>query len=178
MELNAKYYENLHGLAHSVILGGSHFFDAGTGALEFLMAGAFNSPQHKRRPAVNVTPLIDVMFLLLIFFMVSSTFREDLAIDITLPKAESAASQDVTAKEIVVDRAGVTYFEGRPISEQELREALGAVLADDPRATLVLRADDRADFGRVLRVIDIARDLHVENLIIPTDPLESSPDRR
>ncbi len=141
------------------------------------MAGAFNSPKHKRRPSVNVTPLIDVMFLLLIFFMVSSTFREDLAIDITLPQAESAAAQDITAKEIVVDRAGVAYFEGRPVSEQELREALGAVLADDPRATLVLRADDRADFGRVLRVIDIARDLHVENLIIPTVPLEGSLER-
>ncbi len=142
------------------------------------MAGAFNSPQHKRKPSINVTPLIDVMFLLLIFFMVSSTFREDLAIDITLPKAESAAVQDITAREIVVDRAGVAYFEGSAVSEQELREALGAVLADDPRATLILRADERADFGRVLRVIDIARDLHVVNLIIPTDLLEASAEDR
>lgn len=142
------------------------------------MAGAFNSPQHKRKPSINVTPLIDVMFLLLIFFMVSSTFREDLAIDITLPQAESAAIQDITAKEIVVDRAGVAYFEGRAVSEQELREALAAVLADDPGAALVLRADGQADFGRVLRVIDIARDLKVENLIIPTDLLESNPEDR
>ena len=142
------------------------------------MAGAFNSPQHKRKPSINITPLIDVMFLLLIFFMVSSTFREDLAIDITLPKAESAAIQDITAKEIVVDRAGVAYFEGRAVSEQELREALAAVLADDPGAALVLRADGQADFGRVLRVIDIARDLKVENLIIPTDLLESNPEDR
>ena len=140
------------------------------------MAGVFNSPQHKRKPSVNVTPLIDVLFLLLIFFMVSSTFREDLAIDITLPAAESAVNQDLTAKEIAVDRAGVVYFEGRTVSEQELRQALRTVLEDDPRATLVLRADDRADFGRVLRVIDIARDLNVQNLIIPTDLLEESPE--
>ena len=142
------------------------------------MAGVFNSPQHKRKPSVNVTPLIDVLFLLLIFFMVSSTFREDLAIDITLPAAESAVNQDVTAKEIAVDRVGNFYFEGRTVSEQELRQALKSVLEDDPRATLILRADDRADFGRVLRVIDIARDLHVENLIIPTDLLESIPEDR
>lgn len=142
------------------------------------MAGIFNSPQHKRKPSVNVTPLIDVLFLLLIFFMVSSTFREDLAIDITLPAAESAVNQDVTAKEIAVDRAGIFYFEGRSVSEQELRRALRSVLEDDPRATLVLRADDRADFGRVLRVIDIARDLNVDNLIIPTDLLEENPEDR
>ena len=142
------------------------------------MAGAFNSPPQKRKPSINMTPLIDVMFLLLIFFMVSSTFREDLGIDITLPKAESAATQDITAKEIVVDQAGVAYFEGQVVSPQELREALAAVLADDPRATLVLRADDRADFGRVLRVIDIARDLNAANLIIPTDLLETNPEDR
>lgn len=142
------------------------------------MAGVFNSPQHKRKPSVNVTPLIDVLFLLLIFFMVSSTFREDLAIDITLPAAESAVNQDVTAKEIAVDRVGNFYFEGRTVSEQELRQALKSVLEDDPRATLILRADDRADFGRVLRVIDIARDLNVDNLIIPTDLLEENPEDR
>lgn len=142
------------------------------------MSGVFNSPQHKRKPAINVTPLIDVLFLLLIFFMVSSTFREDLAIDITLPAAESAVNQDVTAKEIAVDRAGALYFEGQSVSEQELRQAIGAVLEDDPRATLVLRADDRADFGRVLRVIDIARDLNAENLIIPTVLLEENPEVR
>ena len=142
------------------------------------MAGGFNSPQRKRKPSVNVTPLIDVLFLLLIFFMVSSTFREDLAIDITLPAAESAVNQDVTAKEIAVDRVGNFYFEGRTVSEQELRQALKSVLEDDPRATLILRADDRADFGRVLRVIDIARDLNVDNLIIPTDLLEENPEDR
>ena len=142
------------------------------------MAGAFNSPQHKRKPSINMTPPIDVMFLLLIFFMVSSTFREDLAIDITLPRAESAAIQDITAKEITVDEAGAAYFEGRAVTEQELREALAAVLAEKPDATLVLRADDRADFGRVLRVIDIARDLNVANLIIPTDLLEENPEDR
>lgn len=142
------------------------------------MAGVFNSPQHKRKPSVNVTPLIDVLFLLLIFFMVSSTFREDLAIDITLPAAESAVNQDVTAKEIAVDRVGIFYFEGRTVSEQELRQALKSVLEDDPRATLILRADERADFGRVLRVIDIARDLNVDNLIIPTDLLEENPEDR
>ena len=59
-----------------------------------------------------------------------------------------------------------------------MRQALKSVLEDDPRATLILRADDRADFGRVLRVIDIARDLNVDNLIIPTDLLEENPEDR
>lgn len=139
------------------------------------MPAAFNSPKQRRRPVINVTPLIDVLFLLLIFFMVSSTFRDDLAIDITLPKAQSATMQDMTAKEIAVDGDGVTYFEGNVVTPPELREALSAVLEEDPDATLVLRADGNANFESVLRVIDIARDLNASNLIIPTDLLAESP---
>ena len=139
------------------------------------MSGPFNAPQRRRRPTINITPLIDVMFLLLIFFMVSSTFREDWAIDITLPQAQSATSQEVTSHEVVVDRLGVVYFQGEPMTPEELRRALGEVLAEDAGATIVLRADDQADFGRVLRVIDIARDLKAANLVIPTDLLEANP---
>lgn len=140
------------------------------------MPGAFNSPQQRRKPAINMTPLIDVMFLLLIFFMVSSTFREDSAIEITLPQAESAVAQELSATEITVDEQGILYFNGAEVSEAGLREALRRVLQDDPGVSLVLRADAAADFGRVLRVIDIARDLNAPNLIIPTDPLAASPE--
>ena len=68
------------------------------------MSGTFNRPKHPRRPSINITSLIDVMFLLLIFFMVSSTFREDTGVDIRLPEAETASQQPMGAHEIVVDR--------------------------------------------------------------------------
>lgn len=142
------------------------------------MAGAFNMPQRRRKPAINITPLIDVMFLLLIFFMVSSTFKEDMAIDITLPEAASAVSQEIAPHEIVVDREGRVYFGGEAVGDDALKSALGSLLADDPGATLVLRADEEADFGRVIRVIDIARELEAANLVIPTDLLTGVPEAR
>ncbi len=140
------------------------------------MSGAFNTPKHKRKPTINITSLIDVMFLLLIFFMVSSTFKEEQAIEISLPQAESSVQHEVTPHEISVDREGEIYFEQIAVGEGELREALRALLATDPDVVLVLRADKEADFGSVVRVIDIARELNAGNLQIPTDWLEASPE--
>lgn len=138
-------------------------------------SGAFNARHRRRGPTINITPLIDVMFLLLIFFMVSSTFKEDLGIDITLPQAETGATQEITTHQITVDRDGKAYFSGEAVTDRELRNRLEQVLAENPEAPLVLRADEGADFGRVLRVIDIARDLEAANLVIPTQPLAERP---
>lgn len=140
------------------------------------LSGAFNIPKHKRKPTINITSLIDVMFLLLIFFMVSSTFKDEQAIEISLPQAESSVQQDVTSHEILVDREGGIYFEQTGVEEDELRETLRGLLAADPGVALVLRADKEADFGRVIRVIDIARELNAANLVIPTDLPEASPE--
>ncbi len=140
------------------------------------MSGAFNSPKRKRGPAINITPLIDVMFLLLIFFMVSSTFREHLGIEISLPEAESATDHDVEAHEISVSRGGAFYLGREKLDEDGLRSALEALLEMEPQATLVLRADREADFGRVVRAMDIARNVGGERLIIPTELLEVVPE--
>ena len=139
------------------------------------MSGTFNRPKHRRRPAINITSLIDVMFLLLIFFMVSSTFREDTGIDIRLPEAETASQQPMGAHEIVIDREGQYYIGKQRVDEERLREALVQLIADGQDTVFVLRADKDAAFGKVLRAIDIARDVGGERLIIPTDLLEVPP---
>lgn len=139
------------------------------------MSGAFNSPRHKRQPSINITPLIDVMFLLLIFFMVSSTFKEYYGIEIELPEAESAQPQEEDSHEIVVDSEGTYYFQGERVDEEALRAGLTSLIESEPGATIVLRADRNANFGPVLRVIDIAESVGGGKLIIPTDLLEVLP---
>ncbi|HIJ66360.1 MAG TPA: biopolymer transporter ExbD [Candidatus Hydrogenedentes bacterium] len=133
------------------------------------MSSAFNMRRRRRKPAINITSLIDVMFLLLIFFMVSSTFRHQLGIDVQLPDADTAAMQEMRSHEIVVTERGEYYFGQRKVDEEELREAIVRALEPEPTASLVLRADERADFGKVIRAIDIARDVGGTQLIIPTE---------
>lgn len=108
------------------------------------------------------------MFLLLIFFMVSSTFREHYGIDIALPDAETADPHKIQAHEIVVSAEGQYYFGQQAVDESGLRASLADVLKKEPEAPWVLRADERADFGHVIRAIDIARAVGGTKLIIPT----------
>lgn len=134
------------------------------------MSGPFNIPPRARKPSINITPLIDVMFLLLIFFMVSSTFREYLGIDVTLPTATSAQAQDERVHRIVVDSEGAFYLGDRPMTETELERELEILVDSEADLTLILEADEMASFGAVLRAIDIAKKIGGDRLIIPTAP--------
>ncbi len=133
-----------------------------------MVGGPFHSRRARRRPTINITSLIDVMFLLLIFLLVSSTFHEYYGIDITLPEAETAADHEGTSQEILVTREGHYYFGEQWVDEAGLRQALVQLLQKEPEADVVLRADTDAEFGKVIRAIDIARDAGTTRLIIPT----------
>ena len=135
------------------------------------MDAAFGTRRRHRRPIINITPLIDVMFLLLIFFMVSSTFREHLGIDITLPRAATGSEQAEDGHEITVKTSGDIFIGQRLVSVEELRESLTALVAEEPEAVITLRADEAAAFQRVVTVIDTVRGVGGMRLVIPTHPL-------
>lgn len=132
------------------------------------MQPAFGGQRQRRRPHVNITSLIDVMFILLIFLMVTTTFRDHLGIRVTLPKVGNAQNQEMTPHEITVTESGEFFFGQQRVNEKGLRDSLMRLIREDPQATLVLRADQKADFGAVMRAIDIARQIGGERLIIPT----------
>jgi len=132
------------------------------------MTGPFNAHRRRKPPRINITSLIDVMFLLLIFFMVSSTFRHHFGIDITLPEAETAAELESSTYEITVNAAGEMFFGQQPVDEEGLRQSLVALLKEEPDAMLVLRADESTDFGAAIRAVDIARAVGARQLVIPT----------
>ena len=131
------------------------------------MSGAFNAKRPRRRPTINITSLIDVMFLLLIFFMVSSTFREQLGIDVSLPRAATGEPTEHASHEIVVTAQGDYYFGQQAVDEGGLRASLVQLLEEEPEAELFLRADEKADFGKVIRAFDIAREVGGTKLVIP-----------
>jgi len=132
------------------------------------MRPAFGGHTQRRKPHINITSLIDVMFILLIFLMITTTFREHLGIRITLPQVGNAEKQELTTHEITITETGELYFGQQRVNEQGLRDSLVKLFHEDPKATLVLRADQKADFGTVIRAIDIARQIGGERLIIPT----------
>lgn len=130
---------------------------------------------HRRKTGIDVTSLIDVVFLLLIFFVVTSTFLERPGIDLTLPEAGSAP---VAAREELTVRLGsdgTTWVGGVAVEPAALADSLSARLEREGTDRVVLEADERVPHGRVVEAMDAARRAGAEALVVATRP--EDPDR-
>jgi biopolymer transport protein ExbD len=124
------------------------------------------NPKKKRRVLINITSLIDVMFLLLIFFMVTSTFLDQPGMKLELPSAESAEVARVEKLVIYISSDNEVVFNGQPVDLDDLEETMRVALPDIEDRTLVLNADRTVQHGTVIRVMDIAKKLGLERLVI------------
>lgn len=120
--------------------------------------------------ALNLTPLIDIVFLLLVFFMLTAHFIEDQAVSIDLPDAiNSSASEDPGFVEITMTPDGELLMDGLIIPLESLEASLrGALHAPDKRFVR-LKGDRSAQFGLAVKVIDAARAAGAESLDILTE---------
>jgi len=121
---------------------------------------------------LSLTPLIDVVFLLLIFFLVTSEFEEEERhLDIVLPTATSAAPMVHRPREIIVDvdKGGAIYLRGRPVQPEELERILVAAVADNPaNQSVVIRADQAASFQPVVTVMDLCNRTGISDYSVTT----------
>ena len=134
------------------------------------MDDAFGRPPRTRPLLINITPLVDVTLLLLIFFMVTATFREMSALDIQVPSAKSGVSQPVTGCEITIDADGALEFEHVPVAHDQLRLLLRAWVEEHPGAEVTIRADKRVSYEHVASVLDSVRLEGVEQVALPVIP--------
>jgi biopolymer transport protein ExbD len=130
---------------------------------------AFNR-RKREEPRIELTPMVDVVFLLLIFFMISTTFIDTPGIAIKLPES-SAPSLTKTPDEVEValSREGEIYLRGEAVSPAQLAEQLEGYGAQAEAMTFVLRADEQARHGRVVQIMDIARAAGFGRLAMATD---------
>jgi len=122
----------------------------------------------RKRPLINITSLIDVMFLLLVFFMVSTTFAEHPAIKLELPSASTAEPSRLESLTLTIDKKGRMFLNGEAVNDGELRSLLAAA-AGKPDATLVLKADKGVPYGFVIRAMDISRQSGVRRIVSLTE---------
>jgi biopolymer transport protein ExbD len=117
--------------------------------------------------APELTPLIDVVFLLLIFFMVSSVFKkEELALLLNLPKAESGKSEQMKKASITIELSSATVaYENNEIKIEEL----AGMVKDLEKKTLInLRIDGEVKYDRLVKVLDLLQKNKLENLSLIT----------
>lgn len=125
----------------------------------------------RRRPNVNITSLIDVLFLLLTFFLVTTSFIEQSALKVELPSMENADRLQREKSFILnVSASGEMAYNGEPVSEGALRGILTSMSNQvDAGGGLVLRADQGLPYGDVMRILDLIKGAGVKRFIIATE---------
>lgn len=126
--------------------------------------------QPRRRAVINITSLIDVIFMLLLFFMITSTFLEQPGIKLELPAAKAEAVGEPQEYVLTVDRQGTLFLNRRPLDLESLEGAIREALPRMKDSALVLKADQGVTHGLVVRVMDLAKRGGVKKLIIGTKP--------
>jgi biopolymer transport protein ExbD len=133
-------------------------------------------PQRREEVDLNITPLIDVVFLLLIFFMVSTTFERESEISITLPEAsEEYAETKLDTIEVAIDAEGRIFVNEQLLLNTQvitIREAIRDGAYDMEAPPIVISADAKATHQLVVRVMDAARQLDMTKITFATQELE------
>jgi len=128
--------------------------------------------QTREEVSVNMTPLIDIVFLLLIFFMVSTTFTQENHLSIDLPEASSEPSQaPVEAIDVVISAAGDYSVDGRVLLNNQpetIRRGIAKALGDRETAPLIITADAKSPHEAVVFAMDAAGQLGLVNISITT----------
>jgi biopolymer transport protein ExbD len=116
---------------------------------------------------LGITPLIDIVFLLLIFFMLTSHFHIASGVSIRLPKITQKEYDSKGHKiTLVIDRSGRIYLKGKKVDLKQLGRELENLVKKDDRIHLLLEADKDVSHGRVVSVMDLAKRAGVSSIII------------
>ncbi len=117
--------------------------------------------------ALEVTPLVDIVFLLLIFFLLTATYVKNPNLDINLPKASidqvTSHKKDIT---IAIKEGGDLRYDNRDVKFDKLEGILAARFAEDTELVVVIRADKGSRHGRVVEVMDLAKKVGFAKLAI------------
>lgn len=107
--------------------------------------------------AVDLTPMIDMTFILLIFFMVSTTFVKDMKVDINRPGASSQQVASTKAVRLYIDKQGETYLEGEPIRTWVIQSRVRDLIKGMTQKSVLVVTDENVPSQRLIEVVDQAR---------------------
>jgi biopolymer transport protein ExbD len=127
----------------------------------------------KRRttPAVIIVALIDVLIVLLIFLLVTTTFKQQAALKLQLPESTQAKKpgpNDNPPLVVSIDTNGMYFIEKLPKTFEQLQDELKSRAAKNPDLVLAINADERAPWGKIVKVRDAAAEAKIKNLVAYT----------
>jgi biopolymer transport protein ExbD len=121
------------------------------------MAGTLKGGKKGMITEINVTPMVDVVLVLLVIMMVSATYIVSQSLKVELPKAANGADSVQSLAAVTIAKTGGVFYNQKPITESELAGKLHDAHASNPDVNLIVTADKEVPHGKVVHVIDVAR---------------------
>jgi len=132
------------------------------------MTGLDFERRKKPESDLNMTPLIDMVFLLLIFFVLSSHFVSNRGFNIKLPESKHAPSQKQDKNIIFIKEDGDIFLNDVKVQLSNLAESLKVSINKTGSRMVVIKADEKVDLGLAVKVMDAAKQAEAQNLVIAT----------
>ncbi len=121
---------------------------------------------------VNLTPMLDMVFIMLIFFIVTASFVKEAGIDVTRPGAVNATAKPQATIFIAITKEGQVWIDKRQVDVRAVSANIERLLAENPKASVVVQADVDSKNGILVQVLDQAKMAEVENISISAEPIE------
>ena len=134
------------------------------------MAGGAQSDSDEMITAINVTPLVDIILVLLIIFMLTANIIMSPAIEVELPQAATGEGTEPTTLALTLKKTGELYLNGQQTDEARLAAYIPEVIASDPKTQAIIAADKEVSHGAVIHLIDLIRQKGVYKFALNIDP--------
>jgi biopolymer transport protein ExbD len=128
-----------------------------------------------KKARIEIIPMIDTIFFLLVFFMISTlSMAQYRGMPVNLPKAASGQQAPAESAAITIDNQGRLFVDKQPVEKSMLGDLLRQQLAQNADLLVVINADEAVEHGRVVEVMDIARNANVARMAIAVKPKQES----
>jgi biopolymer transport protein ExbD len=119
--------------------------------------------------AIDITPMLDVVFILLIFFIVTATFIKETGIDVNRPEAETAVKKEKANILIAINKNNEIWIDRRMVDISSVRPNIERLHAENPQGSVVIQADKESVMNTLIQVMDAARQAGVYNIAIAAE---------
>ena len=118
---------------------------------------------------LDMTPMLDIVFIMLIFFIVTTSFVKESGVTVNTPQAATAAKQENANIFIAITAAGEVWIDRRPVDPRAVRTIVARLHADNPEGAVIIQSDAKSATGTLVDVMDQVRLAGVEGIAIAAD---------
>lgn len=133
------------------------------------MLRSFSNRVSVEEDDINITPMLDVVFIMLIFFIVTASFVKESGIEVNRPKAETSVQQSKASILVAINQQGEIWINKRRVDISSVRANIEILHAENPQGSVVIQADEEAKTKLLVSVMDATREAGVYNISIATE---------